>query len=128
MSDMYPELNSHRVPPPRRDARVFSLKITAMHDSKYPLPRLFNPCFVQLGRTRTIPLSLEPVWADPEERFVLAVGFEDAAKCDITLQVWDEDALGEGDFLGQVKVQQGNRGGIDCVQLNIFDITLDITR
>ena len=34
---------------------------------------------------------------------MIAVGFEDAAKCDLILQVWDEDDLGEGDFLGQVR-------------------------
>lgn len=56
----------------------------------------------QLGRTRTIALSLEPVWTNPQERFVVAVGLEDAARCDLTLEVWDEDDLGQGDFLGQV--------------------------
>lgn len=56
----------------------------------------------QLGRTRTIALTLEPVWTDPEERFVVAVGFEEAVKCDLTLEVWDDDDLGQGDFLGQV--------------------------
>ena len=42
------------------------------------------------------------MWNNPEERFVVAVGFEDAAKCDLTLEVWDHDHLGRGDFLGQV--------------------------
>lgn len=56
----------------------------------------------QLGRTRTIALTLEPVWTDPEERFVVAVGFEEVVKCDLTLEVWDDDDLGHGDFLGQV--------------------------
>lgn len=69
---------------------------------------------MQLGRTRTIPLSLEPVWTNPEERFVVAVGFEDAAKCDLTLEVWDDDHLGQGDFLGQVDTRfrvTGRMGG-----------------
>eukprot|EP00752_Nemacystus_decipiens_P007665 g6853.t1 len=58
----------------------------------------------ELGRTRTIRLSLEPMWTNPEERFVVAVGFEDAAKCDLTLEVWDDDHLRQGDFLGQVSL------------------------
>ncbi|CAM9193761.1 unnamed protein product [Scytosiphon promiscuus] len=58
----------------------------------------------QLGRTRTIALSLEPVWTNPDERFVVAVGLEDAARCDLTLEVWDDDDLGQGDFLGQVSL------------------------
>lgn len=62
---------------------------------------------MQLGRTRTIALSLDPVWTNPEERFVVAVGLEDAAKCDLTLEVWDEDDLGQGDFLGQVRIRKG---------------------
>ncbi|CAM9127974.1 unnamed protein product, partial [Hapterophycus canaliculatus] len=56
----------------------------------------------ELGRTRTIALSLEPVWTNPDERFVVAVGLENAAKCNLTLEVWDDDDLGQGDFLGQV--------------------------
>lgn len=50
-----------------------------------------------------MPQSLEPVWMDPEERFVVAVGRDEAVTCDITLEVWDDDDLGQGDFLGQVR-------------------------
>ena len=47
------------------------------------------------------------MWTNPEERFVVSVGFEDAAKCDLTLEVWDDDHLGRGDFLGQVGAKKG---------------------
>ena len=52
-----------------------------------------------------MPSSLEPAWTDPEERFVVAVGLEKAARSDLTLEVWDEDNLGKGDFLGQVSAR-----------------------
>lgn len=50
---------------------------------------------------------------------MVAVGFEDAAKCDLTLEVWDDDHLGQGDFLGQVsskiagETPYGGRGSVD---------------
>lgn len=77
------------------------LVLTRCKQVGLPFRLLLHP--VQLGHTRTIPLSLNPVWTNPEERFVVAVGLEDAAKCDLTLEVWDEDDLGQGDFLGQVR-------------------------
>ncbi|CAM9421128.1 unnamed protein product, partial [Choristocarpus tenellus] len=56
----------------------------------------------QLGRTRAIDLTLDPVWKDPEERIVVPVGLDDTVDCLLTLELWDEDDLNQGDFLGQV--------------------------
>lgn len=56
----------------------------------------------QLGRTRAMPASADPVWVSPPERFVVPVGMSDLAECDLTLEIWDRDDLEQGDFLGQV--------------------------
>lgn len=65
----------------------------------------------QLGRTRTVQSSLEHVWTNPEERFVVAIGLDETANNDLTLEVWDEDISGKGDFLGQVLVAGSDREG-----------------
>ncbi|CAM9268105.1 unnamed protein product, partial [Discosporangium mesarthrocarpum] len=62
----------------------------------------------KMGRTRTIALTLDPVWSDPEERFVVPVGLDDHTDCELTLDVWDEDDLDQGDFLGQVKMSKSD--------------------
>lgn len=50
-------------------------------------------------------------WTNPEERFAVAIGLEEAAKNDLILEVWDGDIFGKGDFLGQVQVAGSDREG-----------------
>lgn len=47
----------------------------------------------EIGRTRTLYKTLDPVWSEPREAFAVRVaGNKD--RCSLVVQLWDED-LGE---------------------------------
>jgi len=58
----------------------------------------------EIGRTPTIQESCDPVWSTKNE-FVVEVGEDDDALLkQLEVEVWDEDLLSKGDFLGQVLI------------------------
>lgn len=53
----------------------------------------------EVGRTRTLFRTRDPVWSEPKETFPLRVtGSTD--DCDVVVQLWDED-LGESSLAGE---------------------------